>query len=77
MSFYTSLTGLNAATAQLGKTAGKDARDGKQTFVSLLGLDAARDRAAAAFGQARTAAHGLPDPAALLALIDTVAQRRH
>ncbi|MBU0791230.1 MAG: polyprenyl synthetase family protein [Gammaproteobacteria bacterium] len=68
---------VDAATAQLGKTAGKDARDGKQTFVSLLGLDAARDRAAAAFGQARTAAHGLPDPAALLALIDTVAQRRH
>lgn len=67
----------DAATAQLGKTAGKDARDGKQTFVSLLGLDAARERAAAAFGQARTAAHGLPDPAALLALIDTVAQRRH
>ena len=66
-----------AATAQLDKTAGKDARDGKQTFVSLLGLDAARDRAAAAFGQARTAAYGLPDPAALLALIDTVAQRRH
>ena len=68
---------VDAATAQLGKTAGKDARDGKQTFVSLLGLDAARDRAAAAFGQARTAAYGLPDPAALLALIDTVAQRRH
>jgi len=68
---------VDAATAQLGKTAGKDARDGKQTFVSLLGLDAARDRAAAAFGQARTAVQGLPCPAALLALVATVAQRRH
>lgn len=29
-------------TAQLGKTAGKDAADNKPTYVALLGLDAAR-----------------------------------
>ena len=32
--------------AVLGKSIGKDARDGKSTFVSLMGLDACRTRAA-------------------------------
>ena len=35
-----------ASTATLGKTAGKDAKDNKPTYVSLLGLDAARTKAA-------------------------------
>ena len=32
-------------TATLGKTAGKDAKDDKPTWVSLLGLEGARARA--------------------------------
>jgi farnesyl diphosphate synthase len=34
-----------ASTATLGKTAGKDEAAAKPTYVSLLGLDAARDYA--------------------------------
>jgi farnesyl diphosphate synthase len=37
----------------LGKTAGKDAMQGKPTYVSLLGLDVARSRVA----ELRDAAH--------------------
>jgi geranylgeranyl pyrophosphate synthase len=42
----------SADTATLGKTAGKDARAGKTTYVSLHGLDGARRLAA---GQSRSA----------------------
>nr|WP_246590875.1 farnesyl diphosphate synthase [Georgfuchsia toluolica] len=34
-----------ASTEILGKTAGKDAKDNKLTYISLLGLDAARNKA--------------------------------
>ena len=34
-----------ADTATLGKTAGKDANNGKPTYVTLLGLSAARNMA--------------------------------
>ncbi|EKZ96840.1 MULTISPECIES: polyprenyl synthetase family protein [Cupriavidus] len=44
---------VTADTATLGKTAGKDAANDKPTYVSLLGLDAARELAA----QLRTDAH--------------------
>jgi farnesyl diphosphate synthase len=37
---------VEASSDQLGKTAGKDARQNKPTFVSVLGLDAAKRRAA-------------------------------
>ncbi|SEB19880.1 polyprenyl synthetase family protein [Paraburkholderia sartisoli] len=40
-------------SATLGKTAGKDAKDGKPTYVSIIGLDASRALAA----QLRTDAH--------------------
>lgn len=33
---------VTADSATLGKTAGKDAKDGKPTYVSMLGLDASR-----------------------------------
>ena len=36
---------VDAASADLGKTAGKDAMDGKVTFASLLGTERARDQA--------------------------------
>ncbi|MGO4303848.1 polyprenyl synthetase family protein [Cupriavidus sp. RAF12] len=44
---------VTADTATLGKTAGKDAANDKPTYVSLMGLDAARALAA----QLRTDAH--------------------
>ena len=36
---------VTADTAELGKTAGKDARDDKPTYVSLLGLQASQELA--------------------------------
>lgn len=37
---------VTSTTEQLGKTAGSDLKEGKATFVSIMGLDAARERAA-------------------------------
>jgi geranylgeranyl pyrophosphate synthase len=65
------------ATAELGKTAGKDARAGKATYVSLHGLDRARELAAAETARARDAIAELPgDPAFLLALAEQMLTRR-
>jgi geranylgeranyl pyrophosphate synthase len=46
---------VEGASAELGKTAGKDAASGKPTYVSLYGLDGAKARAAECLEQARTA----------------------
>ena len=66
-----------ADSATLGKTAGKDAAADKPTFVSLLGLDGARDYALALQQQAQAALHegALPAPQTLHALADWVLQR--
>lgn len=48
-----------ADTATLGKTAGKDAAQGKPTFVSLLGMQASRDYAQALYEEAIAAIEGL------------------
>jgi farnesyl diphosphate synthase len=45
-------------SATLGKTAGKDAKDGKPTYVSIIGLDASRSLAA----QLRSDAHAALAP---------------
>jgi len=68
-----------ADSATLGKTAGKDAAADKPTFVSLLGLDGARDYAHALQQQAQAALHegALPAPAALQHLADWVLRRAH
>jgi farnesyl diphosphate synthase len=42
-------------SATLGKTAGKDAKDGKPTYVSIIGLDASRALAAQLRSEAREA----------------------
>ena len=55
-----------ADTATLGKTAGKDARADKTTYVKLHGLDAARRHAAAATDAALAALAGLPGGAPFL-----------
>lgn len=46
---------VEGASAELGKTAGKDAASGKPTFVSLHGLDGARALAAACLERAEAA----------------------
>jgi geranylgeranyl pyrophosphate synthase len=46
---------VEAASVDLGKTAGKDAAAGKPTYVSLYGLDGARARAAACLREAEAA----------------------
>ncbi|HET7774461.1 MAG TPA: farnesyl diphosphate synthase [Burkholderiaceae bacterium] len=71
-----------ADSATLGKTAGKDAEQGKATYVSLLGLDEARRRAEALRLQAHQHLDGLgPTQAdglhALAALADLIVRRTH
>ena len=70
---------VTADSAALGKTAGKDAAAGKPTYVSLLGLPAARQLADDLLQQARRAlaGSGLPDTAHLLALAEMVVQRNN
>ena len=50
---------VTADSALLGKTAGKDAAAGKPTYVSLLGLEAARQLAADLLAQAENALNAL------------------
>jgi farnesyl diphosphate synthase len=66
-----------ADSVTLGKTAGKDAANDKPTFVSLMGLDAARAYAQALIERAQAALvrSGLPDTRALAALAQQVVQR--
>jgi len=69
---------VTADTASLGKTAGKDAAGHKPTYVSRLGLDAARALAE----QLRTAAHTALTPLGaravwLAGLADFIVARQH
>ena len=66
-------------TAQsLGKTAGKDAEQCKSTYVTLLGLAAARERSEALRVEARTALSAFGSGARRLAeLADWIVARRH
>jgi len=52
-----------ADTATLGKTAGKDADNDKPTYVSLLGVEAAKKMAAELHGEALAMLDGLGDEA--------------
>ena len=58
-----------ADTATLGKTAGKDARTGKTTFVKLHGLEASRKYAREHSEAALAALHQLPGGAPFLAAL--------
>ncbi len=66
-------------TAQsLGKTAGKDAVQRKSTYVTLLGLTAARERIQGLRAEARSAIGGFGPPARRLdELADWIAGRSH
>ncbi len=66
-----------ASTATLGKTAGKDAEQGKATYVTLLGAARARSLAEELRAQARGALEGLGAPARRLAeLADYIVLRK-
>jgi geranylgeranyl diphosphate synthase type II len=66
-----------AESATLGKTAGKDAKAGKTTYVSAFGVDGARRRARAHADAARDALRSLPgDLAFLVALIEALTDRK-
>ena len=69
---------VTQSAATLGKTAGKDLHHNKPTFVTVLGLQAARQHARDLLQQAQAALHrsGLGDAAALLAVLaDKVVER--
>jgi len=68
---------VTQSSATLGKTAGKDAADGKPTYVSLMGLDKARAYADSLLAEAHAALDDsdLKDTRALAALADMVVQR--
>ena len=66
-----------ASTATLGKTAGKDSRQGKSTYVSLLGVHRARELAQGLRAEALAAVEGLGSRAGrLAALADFVVLRK-
>ncbi len=65
-------------TATLGKTAGKDARAGKATYVSVHGIDAARSLARERSDSAVAALRRLPgDTAFLVSLAEGLLGRSH
>ncbi len=68
---------VTQASETLGKTAGKDLHHNKPTYVSLMGLDAARSHAQELRDQAHAAlaASGLADAARLALLADKVVDR--
>ncbi|MEO8923232.1 MAG: polyprenyl synthetase family protein [Caldimonas sp.] len=68
---------VTQASATLGKTAGKDLHHNKPTYVSVLGLDAARHRADALRQAARAAvgASGLANVESLIVLADRIVDR--
>ncbi|MBN9205375.1 polyprenyl synthetase family protein [Methylibium petroleiphilum] len=68
---------VTQASSTLGKTAGKDADQNKPTYVTVLGLGAAKRRAQTLREQAQAALarSGLPDAAWLSVLADKVVER--
>jgi farnesyl diphosphate synthase len=68
---------VTQASETLGKTAGKDEHQNKPTYVSLMGLDAARRHALELRDQAHAALarSGMPDAARLALLADKVVER--
>jgi farnesyl diphosphate synthase len=62
-------------SAQLGKTAGKDAEANKPTYVSLLGLDGAQAEAERLLAQALTALDALQAPAERVQALQGIAER--
>ncbi|WP_211828020.1 polyprenyl synthetase family protein [Kistimonas asteriae] len=69
---------VTASTATLGKQQGADVSLGKNTYVSLLGLDAAREKADLLRDEALTALQDMDERAAPLRLLaDYIVSRHH
>ena len=69
---------VTSTTEVLGKHQGADIHLGKNTYVSLLGLDSARNQAATLRDNALTALHPFGDRAAMLReLADFIINRNH
>ena len=69
---------VSASTETLGKPQGSDARNGKGTYVALMGLEGARREATRVLDQARSSLASLGAKAApLSALADYVEHRSH
>ena len=67
----------DASTATLGKTAGKDAKQGKPTYVSAMGIARARELAETLRAQAQSALQGCGSRARrLAALADFIVLRK-
>jgi geranylgeranyl diphosphate synthase, type II len=67
-----------ADTATLGKTAGKDAKDGKTTYVRLHGLESSRRFARQQTDASRSAlAQFSGDTSFLVAMVDDLSSRNH
>ena len=60
----------------LGKTPGKDERDGKLTYPSVAGVESSREKAAGLIAEAGEALGGGPGMSLLLALFDYLVHRR-
>ena len=71
------LLDVEASTAELGKTAGKDAEQHKPTYVSLLGAQAARAWSLRLRAQALQALEGVGNSARLRDLADFVVCRKN
>jgi len=71
------LLDYEGSTATLGKTAGKDSKQGKPTYVSAIGVAGARELAEELRGEAHAAIDGLGARGARLAsLADFVVLRK-
>ena len=68
---------VEGTAASLGKTAGKDALQRKPTYVSLLGLPAARERIGTLRSEARAALGGFARSRRLIELADWITLRTH
>ena len=66
---------VTADTQTLGKQQGADAANNKPTYVSLLGLDGARNKAQQLLGQALAALKILPEPDLLAAIAHYIIAR--
>jgi farnesyl diphosphate synthase len=65
-----------ASTATLGKTAGKDAKQGKATYVSLMGINRAKALAQELRGKAHAALEGIEGGRRLGELADFIVLRK-
>jgi len=63
------LLDVEASSAELGKTAGKDAAADKPTYVSMLGIERTRQRLAEQAERMREALHELDGDTAPLAAL--------